>query len=99
MRRALLALLTLMAACDEEQPATAVLVTVDSDLQIGSELHKVQIEVLNSKGERKSPRQEFTLTEGTPKGSTVRLPFSFGVSRNNDKDFQLRATGLDDGAN
>jgi hypothetical protein len=101
MKRALLAmplaLLTLTAACDDETPATTVLVTVDSDLQVGSQLSKVQIEVRNSKGERKSPRQDFILTEGTPKGSTVRLPFSFGISKGSDKDFQLAATGLDDG--
>ncbi|HKP61115.1 MAG TPA: hypothetical protein VJV78_30500, partial [Polyangiales bacterium] len=100
MRRSLFALplvlAALSAACDESEPATAVLVTVDSDLSPGSQLNKVLVEVRDSEGNRKSPRQAFTVTEGTPSGTRVRLPFSFGLSRSGDKQFQLSLVGIDE---
>ncbi|HKU40292.1 MAG TPA: hypothetical protein VJR89_19160, partial [Polyangiales bacterium] len=92
----ILALCLLAAACDDDaKPATAVLVTVDSDLEIGTQLSKVQIEVRNGDGERKAPVQTFTLSKDKPEGSKVRFPFSFGVARSGGDEFQLLARGLD----
>jgi hypothetical protein len=89
---------TLLAACEkqEPEPATQVLVTVDSDLVVGTELTRVQIEVRTTEGERQTPRHTFELARGKPKEGEVELPFSFGVSKAGQAAFQLRVTGLKD---
>jgi hypothetical protein len=90
-------LAVLAVACDsgEAKPATQLLVTVDSDLVVGSELTSVQVEVRNAAGARETPRHTFVLTTSKPKDAEVRLPFSFGITKAGESDFQLRVTGLD----
>jgi hypothetical protein len=91
---AAIALLTL--ACDkaEPKPATQVLVTVDSDLEVSRELTSVQVEIRSEDGTRDTPRHTFELTTSTPKDEQVQLPFSFGVTKTGQSAFQLRVTGL-----
>jgi hypothetical protein len=94
--RGFVLLAVLAAACDngEAKPATQLLVTVDSDLVVGSELTSLQVEVRNAGGDRKTPRHTFALTTSKPTGDEVRLPFSFGIAKVGENDFQLRVTGL-----
>lgn len=97
-RAALVGACALSAACEKQdpKPATQVLVTVDSDLVVGTELTRVEIEVRTTEGVRETPRHTFELITGTPKGEQVELPFSFGVSKTGQPEFQLRVTGLKD---
>ncbi len=90
-------LLLLLAACEADRvPATQVLVTVDSDLTLGGDVDRVQVEVRNRQGMRTSPRHTFVLAEPEDGEETVRFPFSFGVEKRTEDRFELIVTGLRD---
>jgi hypothetical protein len=91
-----LAIVGLVIACDgdETRPATQLLVTVDSDLQIGSELTDVRVDIGTADGDSVSERHTFKLTASKPKEDEVQLPFSFGVAKRGQDAFQLRVAGL-----
>jgi ribosomal protein S27E len=92
-----LAGLLLLAACEKDPiPATQLLVTVDSDLEVGRQITAVRIEIRNSQGERTTSPHTFALATGRPTGQQVELPFSFGIEKKNDERFQLITSGMND---
>jgi hypothetical protein len=97
-RAAFVAACALSAACEKQdpKPATQVLVTVDSDLVVGTELTSVQIEIRTTEGVRETPRHTFELATDATQAEQVELPFSFGVAKAGQPEFQLRVTGLKD---
>ena len=98
MRAAFVAACALSAACEKQdpKPATQVLVTVDSDLAVGTELTSVQIEIRTTEGVRETPRHTFELATDATQAEQVELPFSFGIAKAGQPEFQLRVTGLKD---
>jgi len=89
-----LAALLLLAACEKDPvPATQLLVTLDSDLQIGSEITAVQIVIRNANGERTVAPHTFELSS-SPRGDQVEFPFSFGIEQKGDERLQLVTTGV-----
>jgi hypothetical protein len=93
---ALCAVCALLVACSKEETATAIRVIVDSDLQLGSELTKLEVRVFDPKGEEEWRRQDFAL--GKAKGpAQFSLPMSFRLAAENQSstnDFLLVVTGI-----
>jgi hypothetical protein len=82
-----------LAACSSKTiPATQLVVTVDSDLTVGSQLTRVHAQMLNADGE-KGEGHSFKLVKSKPGKDEVVLPFSFGVPKGKDRDLQLVVTG------
>jgi hypothetical protein len=88
----------LFAACEEAEPspATQVLVTVDSDLDVPSEIDTVRIAVDDIKDGRESDSHDFKLARNEAARGEVELPFSFGIAKAGQSEFMLRVIGLKD---
>jgi hypothetical protein len=85
--------LPLLAACSSKTiPATQLVVTVDSDLAVGSQLSRVHAQLQNADG-KKGEGHSFNLVKGKPGKDEVVLPFSFGVAKGKDRELQLVVTG------
>jgi hypothetical protein len=93
LRFALLLLLGL-AACKEDTivPATQVVVSVNSDLAIGEQLARVDVEVRDESGEQVVEQRSFELSE-QPRAGEVGLPFSFAVVKGKAERFRLDVIG------
>lgn len=86
--------LALAAACNGEQvPPTQVIVTVNSDLEVGRDLTSVEIFVLDPAGERVVAMHPFELTAGDRRGGKVGLPFSLGIQKAKADRFRLDVIG------
>lgn len=77
-----------LCACGSEDgsPATQVIVTVQSDLVVGSELEGVVVEVYDPTGARQAASHDFALGEGD-------LPLSFAVQQGSADSFLLVTSG------
>jgi hypothetical protein len=86
-------------ACDgsHAKPATQLLVLVESDLAIGTDLTHVRAEVRDIAGARSSSHT-FELAADKPTRGQVGLPFSFGIVERGSPELQLVVSGLSDGA-
>jgi hypothetical protein len=83
---------------DEVRPATEIVVAVDSDLASGRDLKRIEVEILDSGGDRKD-HDTFEIVSNPTKKGQASLPFSFGIAKANADSFQLRVQGFgDDGA-
>jgi hypothetical protein len=72
----LLLLLALLAGCESAPPTTEILVVVDSDLKLGSELTALDVEIRDATGAQLLTSREFEL--GFERGELV-LPVSFSL--------------------
>src|SRR5689334_23079788 len=81
--RAVALALCCASACAQEHsvPATQFLVSVNSDLQVGTQLTRVEVRLLDVEGARAVEQRSFALTEDDPQEGQARLPFSFGISK------------------
>ncbi len=87
-------LLVLAAACrGEDVPATQVIVSVNSDLDVGTELTSVAIFVLDGDGDEVVAMHPFELTDARREEGKVRLPFSIGIEKRQATRFRLDVIG------
>jgi hypothetical protein len=85
----LLALFALLSGCPSADPATEILVVVDSDLELGTELDALHVEVFDRAGRDQLVVQDFELgSDGS------RLPMSFSLyPQGGAKSLRLVVTG------
>jgi hypothetical protein len=88
--RALLCAVLLASCKPEDDPATQIIVSVNSNLEIGGEITRVRIEVKETSGSDSSKPESFSL--GTSSGRT-RFPFSFGIQKGSKSRVTVIATG------
>jgi len=86
----------LAAGCGEEQrvPATAILVSVNSDLAPVTQLSRVEVELRDFEGQ--GPPVEtraFSISAEEPEEGQVNLPFSFGIARGRAERFRISVRG------
>jgi Protein of unknown function (DUF3105) len=97
LQRRLAGALALSACClgcsDEIVPATQVVVTVNSDLEVGQELTSVTAYVLDAAGGNVVDEHPFELTADEPRTGQVRLPFSFVIAKKQASRFRLDVIG------
>lgn len=89
-------LMSAAEACGEEQrvPATAILVSINSDLKPGTQLSRVEVELRDF--EAKGPPVEtraFSISADEPEENQVSLPFSFGIARGHEERFRITVRG------
>jgi hypothetical protein len=91
----MLCALALLFGCSaERQPATQLVVVVDSDLRIDSQLRRVEVRVLDTQSSHELDAARFRLS-GSAKGETsAELPFSFGVAQRGASRITLLLRGL-----
>jgi hypothetical protein len=70
--------LGLFAACQTADPATEVLVVVDSDLSVGSELTKLHVQVFE--GDDKARTHDFNLASKPTRANEYALPLSYSLA-------------------
>src|SRR5689334_7391304 len=87
---AALCALALVACKPDDEPATQLLVTVYTNLEVGAELSRIRIEVKETSGNRSSTPRTFNLTGN----GRVGLPFSFGVQKGSAERVTVIATGF-----
>ena len=80
-------------ACSETVPATQVIVSVNSNLQVGEELASVVVYVMDPDSNKVVSQHPFELTDDKPRNREVRLPFSFGLSKGQKSRFRLDVIG------
>jgi predicted esterase len=92
---ACLALLVLAGSCVEELSATEVVVVIDSDLEVGTELTSVQIAVWNPAGTKLLNMRELQLGKPPRSAAVFGLPLSLSLQEQNEEsaDFRLVVTG------
>jgi hypothetical protein len=92
-------LLGVLAACGQERivPATQFVVSVNSDLEIGSELARVEVFLYEVEGGRPVEKHSFWVTDGEPLEGEYNVPFSFGIAKTSAQRFllEVRGYGLD----
>jgi hypothetical protein len=88
-------LLLTLAACGSEQvvPATQFVVSVNSDLEVSTQLTRVEVELFDVADAHTVERRSFALTEGSPREGEYRLPFSFGIVKRKAERFLLEVRG------
>jgi hypothetical protein len=96
LRRLAYARLLLLAVCtacgnDEVTPRSEVVVSVDSDLAVGSQLSRVEVRLLELAGSMEMQQREFVLSDGGGEG--VQLPFTFTITQGKQDRFRLEVTG------
>ncbi len=92
----LVLVLAVIAACSEEKvvAATQVVVSVHSNLEVGRQLSRVDVEVrAAASGKSVAPPRSFMLREGKPRAGEVTLPFSFTVTKADAERFRLDVIG------
>jgi hypothetical protein len=89
--RALLCVVALGACKPEDEPATQIIVSVNSDLEIGDEITRVRIELKEVVGNGSGSSKSFNLSSGS--GAT-RFPFSFGIQKGSANRVTVIATGF-----
>lgn len=92
----LLALCALaVSSCGREkvEPATQFVVSVNSDLEVGSQLTRVDVALYPIEGGEPVDQRSFAVTERSPREGQVRLPFSFGIARSKELRFRLEVRG------
>jgi len=78
-----------MAACGSEtNPATQIVVSIDSDLTVGTELGRIEAEVAKEDGTKTGAKHTFKLS------GTSALPVSFGVQKQTANRFLLIVKGF-----
>jgi len=85
-----------LAACSEEKtvPATQVVVSVHSNLEVGAQLSRVDVEVRDAaRGKLVGTPRVFKLSAGKPDDDEVSLPFSFTVAKGEAERFRLDVIG------
>jgi Protein of unknown function (DUF1566) len=97
LRGALAALALPLFACEAPATLTQILVVVDSDLTVGSELTAIQVGVFDRTGSGEAlGTRSFQLASEVQSPLTFTLPLSFGIapsSRSSGRDFKLVVTG------
>ena len=85
---------SLLAACASDKliPATQLFVTIDSDIEVGSDLTRVHTDVLDKTGKQLA-EHTFTVVKSKPAKNEQLMPFSFGVVKGTTSDVQLVVTG------
>lgn len=83
-----------LAACKDEQQvaATQVVVSVASDLAVGTQLTRVDAQVRSTSGKQIGPPRSFELSRD-PGEDEVDLPFSFTVEKGESDRFRLDVIG------
>jgi len=82
------------AACKpDDEAATQIIVSVNSDLEIGAEITRVDIEIKAASGSGDSTTRSFTLSN-SPSGNRVGFPFSFGIQKGSAERVTVIATGF-----
>ena len=78
-----------LLGCKEEEPATQITVSIHSDLSIGDQLTRIEVELLAQDGDARGQDRSFDVE---------RLPLSFGVTRGTTDRIRVVVTGfgLDD---
>jgi hypothetical protein len=91
---AALAALSLLAACASDKliPATQLFVSIDSDLEVGSQLSVIKTTVLDGDG-KKLGDHAFEIVKSKPSKNQQVLPFTFGVLKGRVADVRLVVTG------
>jgi hypothetical protein len=93
----LLALLSAFTAgCGKDAPETLIRLIIDSDLEVGTELTKLEVRIFDRDGKEELRRQDFAL--GTKReGARYALPLSIKLapdSQGSSADFRLVVTGI-----
>jgi predicted esterase len=88
-------LLLLNGSCVEELAATEVVVLIDSDLAVGSELTSLDISVYNRQGTVQLHTRTLQLGQQPSSPGVFRLPLTFSLQEQNQEsaDFRLVVTG------
>ncbi|MDB4974803.1 MAG: hypothetical protein JWN48_3144 [Myxococcaceae bacterium] len=104
--RLAVALLSLLvsAACADKRQATEIVVIVDSDLQVGSELKSLTIALFDRAGTSSEPLRshDLELTAGSGSEAQYTLPLSLVLApdrQDSARDFRLVVTGRDSADN
>jgi hypothetical protein len=92
--RGALCVLALAACKPDDEPATQIIVSINSDLEIGAEITRVRVEIKSTSGSESSTPRTFNLSTGTPSGGRVRFPFSFGIQKGSAERVTVTATGF-----
>lgn len=84
-------LLALASSSCLTEPATQLLVAVDTDIDRGSLLHEVEVEVQDATGRTTFDRATFRVGPTAAPGGVLAIPFTFGVSpRDEDASDDVR---------
>lgn len=80
-------------ASEHTVPATQFLVSVNSDLEVGTQLTRIEVKLYDVAGESTVEQRSFALTEEEPEEGEARLPFSFGIAKGRAQRFLLEVRG------
>src|SRR5688572_16486560 len=88
--------LAALSGCVQERsvPATQFLVSVNSDLQVGTQLTRVEVKLYDVEGGPAVEQRSFAVTESEPEEGQARLPFSFGIRKGRAERFLLEVRGF-----
>lgn len=89
----------LIASCEDSEPtpATEVLVTVDSDLDVPADIDVVRIRIDSAATQTEVDHHDFPLAIDEPTADQVQFPFSLGIAKAGESAFLLRVIGLKGG--
>ncbi len=94
LRFLLLAAMLFLLACEPQSiPGTQVLVSINSDLEVGVQLTRLEMALFDAAGDNEVEQHSFQLATVAPAEGQVTLPFSFGVVKGEQERFLLVITG------
>lgn len=73
-------LLVVSGGCESKQVSTAIRVVVDSDLQVGSELTRLDVRIFDPAGEIEQRKQSFALSAEAGQAARFTLPMTFRLA-------------------
>jgi hypothetical protein len=84
-----------LSCCGREklEPATQFVVSVNSDLEVGTQLTRVEVALYPVEGGDAVEQRSFAVTDRSPREGEARLPFSFGIGRGQEPRFLLEVRG------
>ena len=93
---AMVILTGMLLACKEQVQESRIVVSIDSNLQVGNQIDAVRIEAFDAQGQQRSDSQSIPLTPGSAPGNSS-FPLMFYTERTALEQFLLVVSGLKSG--
>lgn len=92
---AIAALACALVACKDAEPATQLTVSIHSDLEVGTQISSVRVELFAATGNTRGEQHSFELVTRSPRSGQARFPFSVGVVKGSANRVRVVVTGFD----
>lgn len=77
----------------ETEPATQIVVAITSDLEVGSMLSRIEVQISSRDGKDVTAMREYALARKSPRAGQYQLPLTFSVSKGHAASFLIEVTG------